>query len=70
MELLSPLRAVVTIGALGWPIGLFGFGGFDNDTGSAVIGIGCLLIVGAFVTELALRARDKRRMARMKSGGK
>ena len=55
MELRRPLALVLAIGALAWPIGLFGFGGFDDSTGAAVTLVGSGLVLGAAAIELALR---------------
>lgn len=59
MELRSPLNWLVTLGWLGWPIGVFAFGGSDDDTGVIFIGVGSLLILGSMAIELLLRKRDK-----------
>jgi len=62
MEMRRPLRALFALGSLGWPVGLFAFGGFDTDAGTAIIGAGCLLVLGSLAAEVTLRARHKRRL--------
>ena len=57
MEMRSWLRWVVTLGALCWPIGVFGFGGPDDPVGRWIVGIGSLAVLAAFAAELLLRRR-------------
>ena len=60
MALRRPLDAVAALGALAWPVGFFAFGGFEDDSGAAIIAAGSLLALSAIVAELSLRLRDKR----------
>ena len=61
MYLRDPLGWLFTLGALAWPIGLFGFGGFDETLGAIIIGAGSALLLGTVALEFLLRLRDKRR---------
>jgi hypothetical protein len=65
MKLRSPLNVGYTIGLLGWPVGGFGFDGFDTATGGAIIGTGSLLVLACFGAELGLRLRDRRRASNL-----
>jgi hypothetical protein len=44
-----------------WPVGLFGFGGFDEDAGSAIVAVGSVIVLSSLGAEFALRARAARR---------
>jgi hypothetical protein len=57
VQLRRPLDLLFVLGFLGWPMGLFGFGGFDNDAGGTIIGVGCLLLLSSLAVELLLRGR-------------
>lgn len=54
--------ALALLGAILWPVGLFGFGGFDEDAGAAIVAAGCVLVLGSLAVECALRSRAGRRL--------
>jgi len=56
----TPWDLLALLGAILWPIGHIGFGGFEADAGAAVIAAGCLVVVGSLGTEFALRSRRAR----------
>jgi hypothetical protein len=62
VELRRPLRVLYGLGLLGWPLGVFAFGGFDDDTGAAIVVAGCFLALGSMSLELVLRRRDRGRI--------
>jgi hypothetical protein len=64
VELRRPLGLLFALGVLGWPVGVFGFGGFDDDTGTTIVVAGCFLALGSVAAELLLRWRDQRRTTR------
>jgi hypothetical protein len=47
-------------GAVLWPVGEFGFGGFGEDAGTAIIAAGCVLVLASLTAEFVLRARTRR----------
>jgi len=61
MELRPRLQLLFSLGGLGWPVGQFGFGGFDNAVGGTIIGVGSFILLAALGAEAALRARERRR---------
>jgi hypothetical protein len=69
MQLRRPLDLLFALGSLGWPVGLFAFGGFNNDTGATIIGVGSLLVLASIAVELLLRGRARRRAGRTASPG-
>ena len=60
MQLRRPLDLFFAVGSLGWPVGLFALGGFDDDAGTIVIGVGSLVVLATMASELLLRRRDAR----------
>jgi hypothetical protein len=61
MTLRGPLRWLYVIGAIGWPVGGWGFSGFHTMAGALIIGIGSWLVLTCCTVEIALRLRDRRR---------
>lgn len=43
------------LGALLWPLGLLGFGGYEDGIGSAIIAAGCAVVVSSLASGFWLR---------------
>ena len=69
MQLRRPLDLSLALGELGWPVGMFAFGGFRSDTGAIIIGGGSVLVLATMAIELLLRARDRRLARRGAASG-
>jgi hypothetical protein len=60
VELRRPLGVFCALGSLAWPVGVFGFGGFDDDAGTVIVGVGSFVVLVSIAVELLLRGRDRR----------
>jgi hypothetical protein len=61
VEIRRALILPYALGSLAWPVGLIGFGGWDDLAGATIIGVGSIVILLTMAAELLLRVRDRRR---------
>jgi drug/metabolite transporter (DMT)-like permease len=54
---ISTWDALAIVGALLWPIGMLGFGGFGEGAGPEIITVGSVLVVVSLGAEFWLRDR-------------